>query len=184
MCRMSPFWDVWGQYHREWDHWSDYDLGHKVCVTALWAVWVWGLRTLCRAGAHLMSLSIFFPLAFPLARPLTLCPLDSPSCRYMCGTLILFVSRPLHCFVVYVKSVRSLSRFFFKFIYLLFIYFWLCWVFTAARGLSLVAASGATLCCGAQASYCGGFYCCEARALGTWASVVVACGLSSCGSGA
>ena len=27
-----------------------------------------------------------------------------------------------------------------KFIY--FIYFWLCWVFVAARGLSLVAASG------------------------------------------
>ena len=30
---------------------------------------------------------------------------------------------------------------FFKFIYL-FIYFWLRWVFVAARGLSLVAASG------------------------------------------
>ena len=31
--------------------------------------------------------------------------------------------------------------FLFKFIYL-FIYFWLCWVFVSARGLSLVAASG------------------------------------------
>ena len=29
-----------------------------------------------------------------------------------------------------------------------FIYFWLCWVFVAARGLSLVAVSGAALCCG------------------------------------
>ena len=38
-----------------------------------------------------------------------------------------------------------------KFIYL-FIYFWLCWVFVAARGLSLVAESGGTLCCGAWAS--------------------------------
>ena len=41
---------------------------------------------------------------------------------------------------------------------------------------------GATLCCGAWASHCGGFSCCGARALGTWASVVVAGGLSSCGS--
>ena len=39
-------------------------------------------------------------------------------------------------------SVPSCLFFFFnKFIYL-FIYFWLCWVFVAARRLSLVAASG------------------------------------------
>ena len=31
--------------------------------------------------------------------------------------------------------------FFNKFIYFLFIYFWLCWVFIAAHGLSLVAES-------------------------------------------
>ena len=36
--------------------------------------------------------------------------------------------------------------------------------------------------CGAWASHCGGFSCCRARALSAWASVVVACGLSSCGS--
>ena len=48
---------------------------------------------------------------------------------------------------------------------------------------------GATLCCSVQASHCGGFSCCGARALGTgfsscgtWASVVVACGLQSAGS--
>ena len=47
-----------------------------------------------------------------------------------------------------------------KFIYfILFIYFWLCWVFVAARGLSLVVANG-LLCCGAHASRCGGFSCC------------------------
>ena len=34
----------------------------------------------------------------------------------------------------------------------LFIYVWLHWVFIAARGLSLVAANGATLHCSAQAS--------------------------------
>ena len=70
--------------------------------------------------------------------------------------------------------------FFFKFV--LFIYFWLHWDFVAACGLSLVAASGGLLfvvVCGLLievASHCG------AWALGTWASVVVARGLSSCGS--
>ena len=54
-------------------------------------------------------------------------------------------------------------------------------MFVAARGLSLVVVSGATLCCGARASHCGGFSCCGARALGMRASVVVAHGLISCG---
>ena len=49
-------------------------------------------------------------------------------------------------------------------------------------GLSLVAVSGATVRCGAQASHCRGFSCCGAQALGAQASVVVARGLSSCGS--
>ena len=34
----------------------------------------------------------------------------------------------------------------------------------------------------ARASHCGGFSCCGAWALGTWASVAVAHGLSSCSS--
>ena len=42
--------------------------------------------------------------------------------------------------------------------------------------------AGATLPCGARASHCGGFSCCGARALGARASVVVARGLSGCGS--
>ena len=50
------------------------------------------------------------------------------------------------------------------------------------RRLSLVAASGATLHCGARASHCGGLSCCAARVLGAQASVVVTHGLSSCGS--
>ena len=66
-----------------------------------------------------------------------------------------------------------------KFIYL---FIWLHWVLVAACGLSLVAARGVTLSCGARVSHRGGFSCCGARALSTWASVVVACGLSSCGS--
>ena len=47
---------------------------------------------------------------------------------------------------------------------------------------SLVVELGATLRCGAQVSYCGGFSCCGAQALGTRASVVAAHRLSSCGS--
>ena len=42
--------------------------------------------------------------------------------------------------------------------------------------------AGATLRCDAWASHCGGFSCCGAWALGMWASVVVARGLSSRGS--
>ena len=35
----------------------------------------------------------------------------------------------------------ALAGGFFIYVFILFIYFWLCWVFVAARGLSLVAAS-------------------------------------------
>ena len=45
-----------------------------------------------------------------------------------------------------------------------FIYFWLCWVFVAARGFSLWQA-GLSSGCGAWASHCGGFSCYRARAL-------------------
>ena len=50
-------------------------------------------------------------------------------------------------------------------------------MFVAACGLSLVAESGGTLCCGVQASHCGGFSFYGAQALGSQASVVVAHGL-------
>ena len=81
------------------------------------------------------------------------------------------------------------------FIYLfLFIYFWLfkkfiyLFIFGCVESLLLhtgflqLPRAGATLPCGAWASHCGGFSCCGARALGVQASVVVAHGLSSCGS--
>ena len=67
-------------------------------------------------------------------------------------------------------------------LFLNFIYFWLWWVFIAVRGLSLVVASRGYLRCSAWASHYGGFSCCGAWALGAWASVVVAHGLSSYGS--
>ena len=50
-----------------------------------------------------------------------------------------------------------------------------------ARAFSSCGKREATLHCGAQASHCGGFSCCGARALGMRASVVAAHGLNSCG---
>ena len=50
----------------------------------------------------------------------------------------------------------------------LFIYFWLCWVFVAVHGLSLVVARGGHSSLWSTGSRCAG-------------SVVVARGLSSCG---
>ena len=83
---------------------------------------------------------------------------------------------------VCVVPVWCLFVFFYKFIYLFVFYFWLRWVFIAARGLSLVAESR-----GYSLLWCAGFslwwlLLLGARALGTRASVVVAHGLSSCGS--
>ena len=59
----------------------------------------------------------------------------------------------------------------------LFIHFWLRWVFIAALGLSLVADSGGYSSV-LRVSCCSSFSCCGAQALGTWASVIVACRLS------
>ena len=50
------------------------------------------------------------------------------------------------------QSLKDLLTFLFKIIYL-FIYFWLCWVFVAARVFSS---------CGARASHCSEFSCCRA----------------------
>ena len=57
--------------------------------------------------------------------------------------------------------------------FICFCNFRLCWVFVAARGLSLVAVSGRCFGCGAQASHCSVF---SLRSMG---SRVL--GLSSCG---
>ena len=56
------------------------------------------------------------------------------------------------------KKSTGVKECIFKVFYLL-IYFWLCWVFVAVLGLSLVAANGANggcSSCGAQASHSGG----------------------------
>ena len=68
---------------------------------------------------------------------------------------------------VYSAAVRWTVFFFL--IYLIYFHFWLCWVFAAACGLSLVAVSGGYSSLGSQASHCGGFFCYRAQALGSWA---------------
>ena len=72
---------------------------------------------------------------------------------------------------------------------LLFIYLFIYLFSFGCVGSSLLHAGflqlwrvEATLHCGAWASHCRGFSCCRAWALGVRASVVVACGLGSCGS--
>ena len=83
---------------------------------------------------------------------------------------------------VVARPQESLHRVFFLTFYLFFeIYAWPCWVVVAVFGPSLVATMEATRCWGARASHCGGCSCCRARALGVWASVVMAQGLSSGG---
>ena len=68
------------------------------------------------------------------------------------------------------------------FIYLFIFYFWLHWVFVAACGLSLVAASGGYCWLPCADFSLRWFLFCGAQALGARASGVVALGLSSHGS--
>ena len=87
----------------------------------------------------------------------------------------------ISCFTV-LSPGRADSTFSGGIVFLNFIYFWLHWVFIAAHGLSLVAASRGSSLLRARASHYSGFFCFGARALAVRASVVVAWGLSSCGS--
>ena len=57
----------------------------------------------------------------------------------------------------------------------LFIYLWLCWVFTAVQASLQWHLARVTLCYGVWASYCGGLSHCKAQAPGH-------AGFSSCGS--
>ena len=79
----------------------------------------------------------------------------------------------------------TLSTFyFFIFFKNLFIYLFIFGCIVSSllcTGLLQLQQAGATLCCDAWASHCSGFSCCGAWALGAQPSVVVACGLRSCG---
>ena len=79
------------------------------------------------------------------------------------------------------KPNCRVSRYdFFLNLFILFIYFWLCWVFTAVCGLSLVVASG-----GYSSLWCMGF---SLQSTGSRCTSFSSCGtqalerrLSSCG---
>ena len=99
------------------------------------------------------------------------------SCTYFSTEL-----RKLLACLLKVPSLRAGTAFSFSFLFLnkfiyLFIYGCVGSLLLRAGSLWLWRA-GATLRCGARASQCSGFSCCGARALGAWASVVVAHGLS------
>ena len=68
----------------------------------------------------------------------------------------------------------------FLFYIILFVYFWLCWVFTALQVFSSCGEQELLSSCSGRASHCGGFSCCRAQVLGARASAVAAHGLSSC----
>ena len=70
---------------------------------------------------------------------------------------------------------------FYKFIYFSYLFLAVLGLCCCAQGFSSCRERG-LLCCGAWASYCGGFSCCRAQALGLQPSVVAARRLISCGS--
>ena len=55
-----------------------------------------------------------------------------------------------------------------------FLGFFMCWVFVAGWAFSSCRELGLLCSCGSWASHYGGFSCCGAQALGTWASVLAA----------
>ena len=102
-------------------------------------------------------------------------------CSFLSISFYLLTPNQITTILSFVLIILLFCLFFKKFIYL-FIYFifWLLWVFIVARGLFLVAASG-----GYSSLQCTGFslrWLLLLWSTGTQASVVVAHGLSSCGS--
>ena len=65
-------------------------------------------------------------------------------------------------------------------LFFFFFFLWLHWVLVVECRLSLVAASRDHSLWQCRTSHCSGFSCYTAQVLGTWASAVAACGLSSC----
>ena len=78
--------------------------------------------------------------------------------------------------LIYDDGSQDNDYFFKKFIYLIYLFLAVLGLRWCAQPFSSCRERGATLCCGARASHCGGFSCCGVWTLGTWASVVVADG--------
>ena len=105
----------------------------------------------------------------------TVQPLGPPGITF--APVCLALDGTSECPAMPLKGEISLP--FFKHLFL----FWVCWVFAAGLGLSLVALSGSY-----SSLQCARFSCCATRALGSQAAVVVAHGpwstlaFSSCSS--
>ena len=86
------------------------------------------------------------------------------SASYCAEHFITPLSHLLLYTLLYVGSITTIYIYIFKFY--LFIYFWLCWHFVAARASLQLQKVGAALCSGAWASHCSGISCCGTQALG------------------
>ena len=84
-----------------------------------------------------------------------------------------------HLYVFFGKNICSVALPIYLFIYLFFIFIFGCvGSLLLCMGFLWLRRAEATLHCSVQASHYSGFSCCGARALGMWASVVVAHRLS------
>ena len=92
------------------------------------------------------------------------------------GLVVLIHSATL-CLLIGAFSPFTFNVFLKNIYFIIIINLWLCWVFIATCGLSLVAASG-----GYSLLWCAGFSLWWLLLLWSMASAVVARGLSSCGS--
>ena len=121
-------------------------------------------------------LFIWLPGVLVVAGGLLSCGMQTLSCNMLVGSSSLTRDR------IWAPCVGSAESFFFWKIYL-FIYIFGCvGSLLLHAGFSLVVASEGYTSLRCAGFSLGGFSCCRARALGTQASVVVACRLSSCGS--
>ena len=103
---------------------------------------------------------------------------------HICSLFVIPVRNrlPIHCLANHThKQCSSHSFYFLKFIYFYLYIFDCIGSLLLHAGFLQLLGVGATLPCGAWASYSSGFSCCRAWALGMWALVGVARGLSSCG---
>ena len=171
----------WSRKQASGGHWT----GSQEASTRLWRIPSLFLHF------FVSYILIFFSLCLHL--PNAICGLEHCLCPFLlCWLFVKEVDRftcfgvldSSHEFMVH-HSVEVFVRYIFKLINL----FYFILSFLAVLGLRCCAwaflwlwRAGATLRCGVQASHCGGFSCCGAQALGVRASVVVAHGLSSCGS--
>ena len=75
--------------------------------------------------------------------------------------------RHVECVLIFSILQYETSCFLTSFSQTLFkiLYFWLCWVFVASCGISVVAESGSCSSCAMLASHCSGFSCCRAQAM-------------------